>query len=79
MWAWTPWYYLLSWTLWKERNTRVFRGMATNAAETASRAISEGKEWVGRRLLESGRGALVALLTNEPATAAADVATLIAI
>jgi hypothetical protein len=53
--------------------------MATNAAETASRAISEGKEWVGRRLLESGRGALVALLTNEPATAAADVATLIAI
>jgi hypothetical protein len=48
--------------------------MATNAAETASRAIVEGKEWLGRRLLEFGWGALVALLTNEPA--AADVTTL---
>jgi len=36
---------LVSWRLWREPNSRVFDGVATNAVLAGRRVLDEGDEW----------------------------------
>jgi hypothetical protein len=37
---------LVSWRTWKERNSRVFDGVASLAAQVVLKVLEDGEEWV---------------------------------